>query len=529
MRKTWFAIFGLCVGLHLLKPSVLYAASSDVHPAWIARGAATVTHDIGRALYGTGQATFEGDKGQLREKADEAAKKQALHQVDVFIQTLQSHTDAQSQAVVLALQTYKPILDRLVRHEDRFVDGDGTHYSLMAVRYDTLWAIVQKARAVGTILQDITAADFAALFDKQAAIDPMVSAFIGQQDSGWHDLDLKQDIQKIARAAGPEPSWVKASPSATLPASVYLCGVGTGKDLAGAVGAGANALQQPLLQHGQQAAQLFHKAYKRLDAPEDNVISDEDAAKAAWNIVAPTVVGEQVWTVPKKNRSHAAVCLGRVKAYVALHAQLKKMDTELAPLLSAAVDPNQKKSQKEQALSKALGEAKIQQAMAAMLRDINVTGLGAANHVLVSDLEQAAHPPAAPLRLAVQAKGPYELGVANALVAGIHQEHLKPALLAVLPQHDLLLHIALQVPSEKNVKSGPNTQKTPHSATVLADVQLQDLRTHQVLYTGKQTASGQARTNIFDAERAAIQALNPLILKALEPVWPTIAAVAPKK
>lgn len=500
---------GACALMLLSHSPVVRAASTppDTRPAWAIHNWGAQTHDNGRAIYGVGVAkpTAGAELRELRHQAELDAKQTVLRQVETFTTAVQADASPQGRAIAVGLQAYGPLVQHLIRSMDHYVAADGTHYSLMAVQANTIMAVAQKARDKGLTLETLDSAGFEAAFDKAAKLDVAVPAFIGQADSSWSDFVPKQQMDKIPKALGPEPAWVSAGPSASLPSSVYLCGVGKGSSAEAAAGGGAAALSQALLGQAQAAAAAVDAARGPLGLSAVRGPDSKDAAKAAWGLVAPFVLGQQVWT-NKKGTVYVASCVLRVKTYVAIKERLKIYDTQIATSLGLASGAAPGSDVKKDNLNKAYASLQERAALVAMLRSINISGLGQAGTFAMSDLAAAQNPLAKAPRLAVAADGPYWLGLANAVVDGLHNLDVEPGLVAVTPTYELLLTAKISL--APNDKKQAKNAKGQYEAAGRVQLELQDLRAGASWLSQSFEATGTATTHIFDAERAVMRALN---------------------
>ncbi|RYF07201.1 MAG: hypothetical protein EOO40_08550 [Deltaproteobacteria bacterium] len=234
------------------------------------------------------------------------------------------------------------------------------------------------------------------------------------------------------------------------------------------------------------------------------------AAKEAWGTLQPLVLGELQWS-DKGGRVTAATCLPRVKAYIAVKDALKSLDTQVSEALAAATSAVPASAEKRDHLARTWRRLQVREAAAAMLRTINVSGLGQRGPHSLSDLAAAANPMPKPPRLAVSADGPYWLGLANALVDGTRSAGVVPALAAVAPTYDLHLTATVTLAA---ADSKGRTGKNIESATASVVLHLQDMRAGKVLLHETYTAKGSASSNVFDAERAAMRAVAQTAVQA---------------
>jgi hypothetical protein len=445
------------------------------------------------------------------------ARQEAMRQLDAFAAAVQADGSAEGRAIAVGVQAFRPLVAQLVRSIDQYVAADGTHYALMAVQANTLLAVVEKARGKGLTLQSVDAATFEAQFDKVAHVEAVPPAIVADAERSWSDTVPKQAMDKILRARGPEPSWVKGAQGASLPGSVYICGRGHGSSVEAAVGAGAGALTRLWTTQATRAAADVQAAAPKVGLSQVPGGDADAAARAALERVQPLLQGELVWT-DKKGRVTAATCVGRVKARIQLAAALKGFDGQLATGLAATAAAAADSAEKQAGLARALPLLQQREAVAAVLRSINVQGVGQAGPVALSDLAAAARPVPPPPRLAVQVQGPYALGVGNALVEGLRGHGVQPALAAVMAEPQLRLTAGVALPDD--AASRRQGGKDGLTAVGTLNVSLQDVRTKAELWHASFRATGSATTNVFDAERAAIRQLGEQALreaiKALE-------------
>ena len=120
-------------------------------PGWVTRGSAAIFEDGGRVFYGVGMAGGIRNPALLRSTSDNRARNELGKVFQVFSSALMKDYMASSgeQNVEQVTKTFNATSMKGVEVLDRYIDADGTMYSLAALDLKTVRAAVLKAEELG--------------------------------------------------------------------------------------------------------------------------------------------------------------------------------------------------------------------------------------------------------------------------------------------------------------------------------------------------------------------------------------------
>ncbi|MEK7703647.1 MAG: LPP20 family lipoprotein, partial [Myxococcota bacterium] len=360
-------------------------------PAWAERGSAAVQGPQGRVFYGVGTASGIKNPALLRTTADNRGRAEIAKLFEVFSASLmKDYMDSTGdQQVEQAIKTMSSMSLEGVEVIDRYIGGDGTLYALAALRFETVGAAVQQAKARGIVKsQGVDKLSLDDIFDRHAkkAAEPAPrivaqgeAPAAGKTPAGGSDAAVK------AKKGGAQPAWVTGE-DASYPRRALLCAVGFANERAAAENGAFSALSRIFEARVASVTTDFMGAYSKTGAPQLEVQSVESLTQVSTTKLLSGVELRELWQ-SKDAMLYALACMDRARSAAGLREQIATADgrAEKALLEAGSAD----RAGKVRYLGRALDGIVEREALNGELRIVDADGIGAPGSLSPVDVAAA--------------------------------------------------------------------------------------------------------------------------------------------
>ncbi|MBN1961966.1 MAG: LPP20 family lipoprotein [Deltaproteobacteria bacterium] len=406
LKSTFFTVLAI-----IATSSTVFA--SDL-PKWVNRGSSAFNNSGSRAFYGVGSASGIKNPALLRSTADNRARSEVAKVFETFSASLMKdymNSDG-AQNVEQAVKTFSAMSLEGVEVRDRYIDSDGTMYSLAVLDIDQVAAAVKKAKAQGIVKSHVKPVTLDDIFDRHSKKAEPQKPIAKSGGDGSASKAPSNATSSTQQKKGGKPDWIDGEDS-RFPYREFLCAVGYASKRGAAENAAYAALAKVFVAHVESASSDFMGAYSRTGAPSLEVQASATLTKVSTEKLFSGVRIPEVWQDPQST-IFALSCLERAKSASILKKQIGDLDGTVERSISRASDADAQARLKH--LSRALDALRQREALNNELRLIDYDGVGISSQYAPYDVAAALEQTQEQLLISVVADGPNAEDFRNALV-----------------------------------------------------------------------------------------------------------------